>query len=160
VQQRPPLPPMVGPSIRRTQARGSRRTSIEIDCDMEEDRNHADWPQHDAVSVKSQHHHADGHWAIDTVNPDGWTNILDYLKTTTADFVVGQEAKRAGKDDCQNAESAARTAGWKTSVTPCLTTKAMGKSAVVWSLPVPVSACRMLTRSRSPNICTTPAALA
>jgi len=124
-------PPTVGPDVRRTQSRGARRTMIERDCDMEEDRNHADWPQHDAVSVKSNQHRTDGNWAIDTVNPDGWGNILEYLKATTADFVVGQEAKRAGKNDCSHAESAARTAGWKTSVTPCLTTRAMGKSAGV-----------------------------
>ena len=69
--------------------------------------------------------------AIDTANPDGWGNILEYLKLTSADFVVGQESKRATRAECDTAESVARTADWKASLTHCLTTQATGKSAGV-----------------------------
>ena len=78
---------------------------------MNEDAQDAVWPHTDAVAMKSQQHRTDGNWAIDAANPDGWGNILEYLKLTSADFVVGQESKRATRADCESAESAARTAG-------------------------------------------------
>ena len=98
---------------------------------MDEDAQDVEWPHTDAVAVRSQQHRTDGNWAIDTANPDGWGNILEYLKLSSADFVVGQESKRATKADCELAESAAKTAGWKASLTQCLTTQAAGKSAGV-----------------------------
>ena len=84
---------------------------------MNEDAHDEEWPHTDEVAVRSQQHRTDGNWAIDTANPDGWGNILEYLKLSSADFVVGQESKRATKADCELAESAAKTAGWKASLT-------------------------------------------
>jgi hypothetical protein len=98
---------------------------------MNEDARDVEWPQQDAVPVRSQRHRTNGDWAIDTGNPDGWGNTLEYLKTTSADLFVGQECKRATKPDCNSSEAAARTAGWNASLTQCLTTKALGKSAGV-----------------------------
>ena len=73
---------------------------------MHEDPHDEEWPHTDAVAVRSQQHRTDGNWAIGTANPDGWGNILEYLKLSSADFVVGQESKRATKADCELAESA------------------------------------------------------
>ena len=98
---------------------------------MAEDPRDIEWPHSDAVAVKSQQHRTEGNWAVDTINPDGWGNIIEFLKQTSADFVTGQESKRPTKTDCDDAEAAARTAGWHASITPCLTTKANGLSAGV-----------------------------
>ena len=98
---------------------------------MHEDAHDEEWPHTDAVAVRSQQHRTDGNWAIDTVNRDGWGNTLEYLKLSSADFVVGQESKRSTKADCELGESAARPAGWKASLTQCPTTQATGKSAGV-----------------------------
>ena len=86
--------------------------------------------QHDAVSVRCKRHIKLGHWAVDTINPDGWANTLEFLKLTSADFVVGQETKKP-RTECKTAESAAGTAGWQASISHCLVTKASGLSAGV-----------------------------
>ena len=54
---------------------------------MGDDAQDSEWPQSDAVAASSRQHHSSGDWAIDTINPDGWNNTLDYLKVTSADFV-------------------------------------------------------------------------
>lgn len=154
----------VGPNDGWTQSRGLRRSCIEWGCDMEEEPHDTEWPQHDVVAVWSQQHRTDGNWAIDTVNPDGWSNILDFLKTTSADFVIGQGAKRAYRPDCDTAESAARTAGWKASLTQCLHSASppMPRASLPgWSSPLGLGlACRMLTRSPSPSTSAPPDASA
>ena len=75
-----------------------------MDEDMAADPQDQAWPQSDAVAVAPMQHRRLGKWAIDTINPDGWANTLEYLKLTSADFVVGQEVKRATKLECDEAE--------------------------------------------------------
>ena len=61
--------PEVGPRMHRTESRGMRRTPTERDIEMGEDPRDQEWPQSDAVAVRSRPHHSQGDWAVDTVNP-------------------------------------------------------------------------------------------
>ena len=72
-----------------------------------------------------------GLWAIDTVNPNAWSNAQDYLGRTGADIVCVQEARIAGDDTVCTAEQTARGAGWKAAISHCDVTKAGGRSAGV-----------------------------
>jgi hypothetical protein len=98
---------------------------------MTADSQDIEWPQADGVSVKSMRQRTLGNWTVDTTNPEGWANALEFLKTTSADFVLGQESKRVSKPECDEAEAAARTAGWNASVARGITTAALGRSAGV-----------------------------
>ena len=82
----------VAPDKDRTASRGHRRASHERDEDMTTDPQDVEWPQSDGISVKSMENRTLGNWTIDTTNPDGWTNTLEFLKTTSADFVLGHQA--------------------------------------------------------------------
>ena len=51
-------------------------------------------------------HSDDGIWAIDTVNPNGWTGTQKYLSVSSSEIVLVQEARVVVGDPTVPAEKA------------------------------------------------------
>ena len=76
-------------------------------------------------------HREAGLWAIDTLNPNAWNSAAEFLRLSSADFFLTQEVKKRAGDECDAAESTARTAGWSVSIAPCRITAKQACSAGV-----------------------------
>ena len=81
------------------------------------------------VHPSSQVHAQVGLWAIDTVNANAWPNFAAYLQRTSADVVVGQEAKRRLGDEVDSAVQSMRAHKWRGNLHPCASGPAGGPSA-------------------------------
>ena len=60
-----------------------------------------------------------GLWAIDSVNANAWPGLYEYITTTAADIVMGQEVKRLPGDQTAAAEAALRNLKWRGKINPC-----------------------------------------
>ena len=83
------------------------------------------------VEKADESHRKQGLWAIDTVNPNAWPGTADYLKQTSADLCVTQEAKLSDGEDVATAVQTMRAAKWSASITPCSVSVKGGRSAGV-----------------------------
>ena len=83
------------------------------------------------VDASSSLHKDLGLWAVDTVNPNGWSGMLKYLSQSSAEVVLGQESKVCSGDSKVAAEKAAATSGWGAVLSPARVTDAGGISSGV-----------------------------
>jgi endonuclease/exonuclease/phosphatase family metal-dependent hydrolase len=106
--------------------------------------------------VASMEHRVRGLWAIDTVNPNAWAGLTEYIGLSSANMVVGQEAKQLDEETMEG-EATMRAKGWKAMVEPCCSTELEGKSAGVavavrkhigMSRSMPIETVPMAFRSR------------
>ena len=81
------------------------------------------------VLLESDVHRQCGLWALDSANANAWSGLVEYLKTTAADMLVGQEAKTWAGDSTLAGESSLRTAKWRGKIGPCTHGPAGGASA-------------------------------
>ena len=83
------------------------------------------------VDASSSLHKDLGLWAVDAVNPNGWSGMLKYLSQSSAEVVLGQESKVCSGDSKVAAERAAATSGWGAVLSPARDTDAGGISSGV-----------------------------
>ena len=81
------------------------------------------------VPLGSKTHRQCGLWALDSANANAWSGLLEYLKTTAADMLVGQDAKTWAGDSTLAGESSLRTAKWRGKIGPCAHGPSGGASA-------------------------------
>jgi exonuclease III len=84
-----------------------------------------------AYMAEDKKHREFGLWAVDTANANAWTSAAEYLKLTSADIVIHQEAKLRGTEKIDSAQSAAKTTGWSCAINGCGAGPAGGPSAGV-----------------------------
>ena len=92
------------------------------------DPNDVRWPNDGSASAACKLHVRAGLWAIDTFNANAWPNSAEYLRSSAADFAIGQEVK-IDSGQCKDIEDAVRCDGWKAKLQPCVYAQGGGKSA-------------------------------
>ena len=71
------------------------------------------------VKTASTAHRQCGLWAIDSANANYWSSLFEFIGSTSADIIVGQETKRFIGDQVTAAEASLRNIKWKGRVNPC-----------------------------------------
>ena len=121
-------PSSTGP---KRKAKGSRRSGPE-QCEPKKSlaKAAADerWPDDGSLAAASNDHIKAGLSAFDSANPNAWGGMQGYLRTTSADFVFGQEM-RVPVADCADREDSMRHDGWKVAIQPCVQGEKGGPSA-------------------------------
>ena len=82
------------------------------------------------VRLSDQSHRDQGLWAFDTVNPNVWPGVAEYLAGTSADGVMMQDTTVDGAS-VEEIEATTKRKGWRTALSGCLYGEGGGKSAGV-----------------------------
>ncbi len=102
----------------------------DVDEESSEADNEHGWLADDFLSASDRTHRSAGLWAVDTVNANAWGGAVEYLRQSSADFIVVQEC-RVREKQCADKEDTARGTGWSLALEPCVITDADATSAGV-----------------------------
>ena len=76
------------------------------------------WPREESVAAGNRTHRKHKLLAIDSLNPNSWTNAEEYLKHTAADLALVQETKIPATAKNET-ESTIRRNGWRMAISAC-----------------------------------------
>ena len=115
--------------------------------DMAFNPKHSGWPADASIALADKSGKKAKRWAIGAFNPNCGTRAAEYLKWTSADVSLLQEAKTE-KEECPEYEDSARCTCWKLAVQPCLLGDKGGRRLGRRSGARSTSVCRNFTRNR------------